>query len=144
MVTISILEEYYNTLTLLVVLYGCKTWRLTLKEEHGLVVLETTVLRKTERGDFSGEDYVQRSCMVGVTKHLGGQIKRNEMGGVCGRYGGQERCLQGLMGRPERKALFERPRRRWEYNIKRDLEEVDKESWTRVFWLRIRTGGALL
>ena len=58
--------------------------------------------------------------------------------------GGQESSLQGLMGRPEGKALLERPRRRWEYNIKRNLEEVDEESWTRVFWLRIRTGGVLL
>jgi hypothetical protein len=48
------------------------------------------------------------------------------------------------MGRPEGKALLERPRRRWEYNIKRDLEEVDEKSWTRVFWLRIGTGGAVV
>jgi hypothetical protein len=51
---------------------------------------------------------------MGVTKFLGGKNKKNEMGGACGRYGGQERCLQGLMGRPEGKTLRERPRRRWE------------------------------
>jgi len=29
-----------------VVLYGCKTWSLTLREEHTLTVLENSVLRK--------------------------------------------------------------------------------------------------
>jgi hypothetical protein len=36
----------YKTIILLVVLYGCKTWSLTLKEEHRLRVLENKVLRR--------------------------------------------------------------------------------------------------
>jgi hypothetical protein len=36
----------YKTIILPVVLYGCKTWPLTLKEEHRLKVFENRVLRR--------------------------------------------------------------------------------------------------
>jgi hypothetical protein len=42
------------------------------------------------------------------------------MGGACGTYGGGERGAPGVGGEPEGK----RPRRRWEDNIKMDLQEV--------------------
>jgi hypothetical protein len=36
----------YRTIILPVVLYGCETWSLTLREEHWLRVFENSVLRK--------------------------------------------------------------------------------------------------
>jgi len=30
-------------------------------------------------------------------------MEKNEMGGACGTYGRQEKCIQGLVGRPDRK-----------------------------------------
>jgi hypothetical protein len=36
----------YKTIILPVVLYGCETWSLTLREEHNLRVFENRVLRK--------------------------------------------------------------------------------------------------
>jgi len=38
--------KIYRTITLPVVLYGCKTWSLTLWEEHRLRMLENRVLRR--------------------------------------------------------------------------------------------------
>jgi hypothetical protein len=38
--------KIYKTVILPVVLYGCKTWSLTLREEHRLRVFENRVLRK--------------------------------------------------------------------------------------------------
>jgi len=38
--------KIYRTVTLPVVLYGCKTWSFTLREEHRLRVFENRVLRK--------------------------------------------------------------------------------------------------
>jgi hypothetical protein len=38
--------KIYRTIILPVVLYGCETWSLTLKEEHRLRVLENRVLRR--------------------------------------------------------------------------------------------------
>jgi hypothetical protein len=46
-----------------------------------------------------------------------------------------------LMGRPEGKRQFARPRRRREDNIKMDLQEV---GWGGMDWLMIGTGGGLL
>ena len=37
-----------------------------------------------------------------------------------------------------------RPRRRWEYNIKMDIQEVGWGAWTVSSWLRIGTGGGHL
>ena len=48
----------YKTIMLLVVLYGCETWSLTLKEEHRLRVFENKILRKIfggKRNEITGE-----------------------------------------------------------------------------------------
>jgi hypothetical protein len=47
----------YDTIVLPVVLYGCETWSLTLKEEHILRVFEKRVLRRIfepKRDDVAG------------------------------------------------------------------------------------------
>jgi hypothetical protein len=49
------------------------------------------------------------------------------------------------VGRPEGRRPLGRPRRRWEDNIKMDLQEVGLGgAWTGLVWLRIGTGGGLL
>jgi hypothetical protein len=50
--------KVYKTIIQLVVLYGCETWSLTLREEHRLRVFENRVLRKMfgpKRDDIMGE-----------------------------------------------------------------------------------------
>jgi len=42
--------------------------------------------------------------------------------------------------KPEGKRLLGRLRRRWEDNIKMDLQEVGWGAWTGFIWLRIGTG----
>jgi hypothetical protein len=64
--------------------------------------------------------------------HLGDQIEKSEMGGACGMYGGQERCIQGLVGRHDWKRPFGRPRSRWDDNVKIDLQEV---GWGDMNWI---------
>jgi len=44
-----------------------------------------------------------------------------------------------LMGKPEGKRTLGRRRRRWEDNIKMDLQEVGCGAWTGSNWLRIGT-----
>ena len=46
------------------------------------------------------------------------------MCGACSAYGGEERRVQVLVGKPGGKRLLGKPRRRWEDNIKMDLQEV--------------------
>ena len=52
----------------------------------------------------------------------GGKIEKNEMGGACGAYGGGVHRV--LVGKPKEKRPLGRPRRKWEDNIKMDLQEV--------------------
>jgi hypothetical protein len=50
--------KIYRTIILSVVLYGCETWSLTLREERRLRVLENRVLRKVfgpKRDEVTGE-----------------------------------------------------------------------------------------
>ena len=46
------------------------------------------------------------------------------MGGACGRYGEGRGVYRVLVGKPEGKRPLGRPRRRWEDNIRLDLQEV--------------------
>ena len=58
---------------------------------------------------------------------------------------GEERDVHRvLVGKPEGKRPLRRPRRRWEDNIKMDLQEVGGEFGTGWSWLRIGTGGGHL
>ena len=53
------------------------------------------------------------------------KIKKNEMGGACSVYGGSRGIYRVVVGKPERKRSLGRPRRRWEDNIKMDIQEVE-------------------
>ena len=46
------------------------------------------------------------------------------MGGACSTYGESGGVYRVLVGKPEGKRPLGRPRRRWEDNIKMDLQEV--------------------
>jgi hypothetical protein len=49
-----------------------------------------------------------------------------------------------LVGRPEGKRPLGIPRRRWVYNIKMDLREIEIEDRNVFGWLRIGFSGGLL
>ena len=48
----------------------------------------------------------------------------NEMGRACGAYGEDRGVYKVLVGKLDGKRPLRRPRRRWEDNIKMDLQEV--------------------
>ena len=61
--------KIYRTIILPVVLYGCETWLLTLRDEHRLRVFEKRVLRIIFGPDRdvvkgSGENYIMRYLMI--------------------------------------------------------------------------------
>jgi hypothetical protein len=45
-----------------------------------------------------------------------------------------------LVGKPERKRPFGRPRRRWEDDTKMNFRKCGVGVWTELSWLRIETG----
>ena len=53
------------------------------------------------------------------------------MGGACGTYGRQERCIQGVAGKHEGRRAFG-IRRRIEDDIKMDLQEM---GWRITDWI---------
>jgi hypothetical protein len=64
--------------------------------------------------------------------YLTDQIKKNEMDGACGMYGGEERFIQGFGGKLKRKRRLGRCRCRWKDDIKVNLKEV---GWEIVDWI---------
>jgi hypothetical protein len=58
---------------------------------------------------------------------LGDQIKEDEMGGTYSLPGRDEKCIQYLVGKPERKGPLGRPMHRWEESITLDLREIGWE-----------------
>ena len=58
---------------------------------------------------------------------------------------GEERDVyRVLVGKSEGRRPLGRSRRRWEDNIKMDLQEVECGVWTGLSWLRIGIGGGQL
>jgi len=61
----QIMDKTYKTVSLPVVLYGCETWSLTVREEHRPRVFENRVLRRIfGRKREDGEDCIMRSFII--------------------------------------------------------------------------------
>jgi hypothetical protein len=59
--------KIYKIIILTVVLYGCETWSLTLREEHRLNVFEKRVLKKIlpPKGDeVTGDQEIAENCIM--------------------------------------------------------------------------------
>ena len=59
----------YRTIIVPVVLYGCETWSLTLREERRLRMFENRVLRRVfgpKRNEIAGngENYIMKSIVI--------------------------------------------------------------------------------
>ena len=124
--------KIYRTIILVVVLYGCETWSLTLREECRLKLSENRVLRRVfgpKRDEVTGEwrklhneelnDLYSLPNIVRVVKS-----RRMRWAGHVARMGEDRGVHRVLVGKPEGKRPLGRPRRRWEDNIKMDLQEV--------------------
>ena len=62
------------------------------------------------------------------------------MGGACSAYGGRGEAYRVLVEKHEGNRQLGRSTRRWENNIKMDLQEMRLGVWTGLSWLKIRTG----
>ncbi|KAJ4429396.1 hypothetical protein ANN_21553 [Periplaneta americana] len=123
----------YKTVILPVVLYGCETWTLTLREEHRLRVFENKALRKifgAKRDEVTGEWRKLHNTELhalysspDIIRNI--KSRRLRWAGHVARMGESRNAYRLLVGRPEGKRPLERPRRRWEDNIKMDLREDD-------------------
>jgi hypothetical protein len=88
------------TIILPVVLYGCGTCSPTLREEHKLRVFENRVLRRIlepkreevrwEWRKLHKEELNDLYCSSNI---FSDKIEKNEVGGACSTYGGEERHI---------------------------------------------------
>jgi hypothetical protein len=131
----------YKTIILPVVLYGCETWSLTLREEHRLRVFENRVLRifGPKRDEVMEEwrklhnkelrDLYSSPSIIRI-------IKSRRMGwaGHIARMGEKMNAYRLLVGKPEGKRPLGRPGRRWVDKIRLDLGEV---GWGDVDWIGV-------
>jgi hypothetical protein len=103
-----------------------------LREDRRLKVFENRVLRRvfgTKREEVTGEwrklhneelkDLYPLPNIVGVVKS-----RRMRWAAHVARMGEGRGMHRVLVGKPEGKRPLRRPRRRWEDNIKRDLQDV--------------------
>jgi len=91
--------KIYRTVSLPVVLYGCETWSVALREELRVMVFRNRVLRRIfgpNRDEVTGEwrklHNEELYDLYYFTKYSGDQIEK-EVGGACGRHGKHERCI---------------------------------------------------
>ena len=122
----------YRTIILSVVLYGCETWSLKLREERWLRLFENRVPRRVfgpKRDEVKGEwrklhneelsDLYSLPNIVRVVKS-----RRMRWAGHMAHMGEGRGVHRVLVGKPEEKKPLGRPRRGWEDNIEMDLQEV--------------------
>jgi hypothetical protein len=131
----------YKTIVLSVVLCGCETWSLTLKEEHRLRVFGNSVLKRIfgpKRNEVTGEwrkvhkeelrDLYSSQSIIRIIKS-----RRMRWAGHVARMGEENKNASMLLvGKPEGKRPPGRPRRRWVDNIRMNLGEV---RWGDVDWI---------
>jgi hypothetical protein len=118
----------YNTIILLVILYGCETWSLTLREEHRLRLFKNKVLRRIfgrKRDEMTGgwrklhneelRDLYSLPSIIRIIKS-----RRMRWAGHVARMGEREMCI-GYW---------------WESQRERDhYEDQDIGGWTILKWI---------
>jgi len=125
----------YKTIILPVVLYGSEAWSLTLQDEKKFRVFENKILRKifgAKRDEETGEwrtlhnEELHRLYnspdIINVIKS-----RRLRWAGHVARMSEDRTAYKILIGKPNGKRPLGRPRRRWEDNIRMDLNEMGYE-----------------
>jgi hypothetical protein len=123
-----------------VVLYGCETWSLKLREERRLRVFENRVLRRIfrlKRDEVTGDRrklHNEELHNLYSSPNIIRMIKSTRMrwAGHVARMGGKRNPYRILVEKSEGKRPLGRPRRRWVDNIKIDLRE---KGWYGMDWI---------
>jgi len=115
-----------------IVLFGCETWSLTLREERKLRVFENMVLRRIfgprreeetgEWGRLHNEEINDLYSSPNIVRML--KSRRMRWAGHVARMGEERVVYRVLVGKPEGNRPLGIPRRRWVDNIRMELQEV--------------------
>jgi hypothetical protein len=131
-----------ETIILPVVLYGCETWSITLREEHRLRVFENEVLRRIfgpKKDEVTGEwrkFHNEELHNLYSSPDIIRQVKSRRMwwAGHVARMGEEIKVYKVLVGKPEGRKPLGRPRCRWEGGVRMDLREIGLRG---VDWIQL-------
>jgi hypothetical protein len=129
--------KIYKTIILSVVLYGCETWSLMLREDNRLRVFENRVLRRIfgpKRYEVVGEWRKLHSEELHNLCSSPDIIRRMRWAGLVACMRQERNVYKVLVGKPEGKRPLGRPRHRWEDGIRMNLREI---GWEGVDWIRL-------
>jgi hypothetical protein len=132
----------YKTIILPVILYGCETWSLTVREEHKLRIIENRVLRRIfgpKRDGVTGgwiklhneklHNLYSSPSIIRIVKS-----RWMKWAGQVEQMGEKRNVYRLLVRKPEGKRPLGRPRRRWIDNIKMDILQIGMNV---VDWIRL-------
>ena len=119
--------KIYKTIIFPVVLYGCETWSLTLREESWLRVFENRILRpkRDENGEWRrlyNDEFHSLYRSPNIVRVI--KSRRLRWSGHVTRMEEGRSAFKILTGKPTGKRPLGRPRLRWEDSIRMDLEEI--------------------
>ena len=124
--------KIYGNIILPVVLYGCETWSLTLREECRLRLFDNGMLRRIlgpMRDEVTGEwrklhteELNDMYCSSNIVRVI--KSRKMRWVGHVAHMGEGKGIYRVLVGEPEGKRPLVRPRCRWEDIINMDLQEV--------------------
>jgi len=134
--------KIYRTVILHVVLYGCETWSLTLREERKLKFFENRVLRKIfgiRKNEVTGEwrrlpneDLNDLYTSPNILRLI--KSRRMQWAGHIGRMGEERVVYRFLVGKPEGRRPLGRTRLRCVDYIRMDLQEL---RYVYMDWIRL-------
>ena len=91
--------KIHRSIILPVVMHGCETWSLILREELRFRVSENRVLRKIfepKRDDVTGEWRKQHTEELNDLYYSPNNFRMIKSRRAYGTYGGEQRCIQGF------------------------------------------------
>jgi hypothetical protein len=143
----------YKSIILSILLYGCETWSLTLREEQRLRLFENRVLRRIsrpKRDEVTGgwrklhnEELHNLHSSLRIIRMI--KSRRMRWAGHVARMRRRGMHIEFWWESQKKETTRLRPTRRWIDNVKIVLKR-DRMGlvWTRLIWLMIGTNGGLL
>ncbi|XP_013173707.1 PREDICTED: uncharacterized protein LOC106122315 [Papilio xuthus] len=126
----------YKTVIRPILLYGCETWTLTLKEEEKLLVAERKIMRKIlgptlrEDGSWRTRYNAEIETLVGEPNIIGeAKAQRLRWLGHLMRMGEDRKSKAAYLGTPIGRRPIGRPRYRWRDAVELDLRELQAMDW---------------
>ena len=144
--------QIYKTVILPVVLYGCETWSLILREERRLRVFKNRVLRRIfgpkrnkvtrEWRKLYNEEFNDMYSSPNIVRVI--KSRRMKWAGHVGRMGERRGVYRVLVGKPGEKNHLEDLDVDGTIILRWIFRKWDVGVWTGSSWLRIGTGGGHL